>query len=247
MVKHFLGDTTVHFSRRVSSIESRGDQWIVTDTNKGQETFDILVLTCPSGQVLELGGNIRSHLQAQGELFRKLEAVKYSSRWAVGLYYDPSAWSAFDDVAWSGRYVTKEEDDALVWIACESQKRCGKASADGPGPVVLAHAGVPWSLQNDRPAAMILKDLLPRVHKFIPGLVDFPTVETKVLRWKFSQVAPGTHVGGTEIAAVPVDGAPKLILAGDSIAGSNFENCIRSGMQAASSVKTMLGLSGASL
>jgi hypothetical protein len=70
----------------------------------------------------------------------------------------------------------------------------------------------------------------------------------KTIRWKYSQVTPGTNVGGTNAAAVSVESAGALlILAGDSIAGSNFENCLRSGLQASLSVKKILGLSDASL
>ena len=150
--------------------------------------------------------------------------------------------------------MTRSEDDALVWLSLESKRRgfAKPAGTDGPGPVIVAHAGVPWSLEHfDDTPACILEELMPRIHKFIPALSTITPTETKLIRWKFSQVTPGTNVGGSSLdhaaIRVGVDEAgsslPTLILAGDSIAGSNYENCIRSGWQAAELVKETLGFS----
>ena len=114
--------------------------------------------------------------------------------------------------------------------------------------MIVAHAGVPWSIEHfDDTPACILEDLMPRIHKFIPALSAISPSETKLIRWKYSQVTPGTNVGGSSLdhAAIRIGvdeaGLPPLVLAGDSIAGSNYENCIRSGWQAAELVKETLG------
>jgi hypothetical protein len=57
-------------------------------------------------------------------------------------YFPLDAWRAFQNIKWSGRYVKKDEDEALVWISFESKKRgSGSHVVNGPGPVVLVHAG----------------------------------------------------------------------------------------------------------
>ena len=255
LVQYFLGDSKVHFNRRALSINKVANGWEVTDTENLSDTFDAIVMTIPSAQILELEGGIHSVLTSQSNsVGEKLKQVQYSSRWALGLYYPYNAWPALDDAGWSARYVTRLEDDALVWLSLESKRRgfAKPAETDGPGPVIVAHAGVPWSIEHfDDTPACILEDLMPRIHKFIPALSAISPSETKLIRWKYSQVTPGTNVGGSSLdhAAIRIGvdeaGLPPLVLAGDSIAGSNYENCIRSGWQAAELVKETLGfLSG---
>ncbi len=86
-VKHFLGDSCVHFNRRVSKIDNQGDVWEVTDSEGLTEQFDAVLLTCPIEQVLQLSGNVTSYLEGDSELYQKLKHVQYSKRWAIGFHY----------------------------------------------------------------------------------------------------------------------------------------------------------------
>merc|ERR1711871_673172 len=248
VVQYFLGDTNVEYNRRVMSVNKVLDGWKVTDTEGESETFDAIVMTIPSMQVLELEGGVNSIMTPSGiEIREKLQQVKYSSRWALGFYYPYEAWHAVEDLDWSARYVTRGEDDALVWLSVESKKLGIDKPTEGDncGPVLVAHAGVPWSLENfENSADSILNDILPRVHKFVPSLSNISPLETKVIRWKYSQVVAGSNVGTflENNAAVNVgdasSGVPPFVLAGDSIAGSNYENCLRSGLEAAELIKS---------
>jgi hypothetical protein len=86
------------------------------------------------------------------------------------------------------------------------------------------------------------------MHKFLPDLSHFSPRETTVMWWKCSQVTPGTNAGNSTQAALPITnaGAP-LVLAGDSIAGSNYENCLRSALHGSLCIQKMLGVGDASL
>ena len=61
------------------------------------------------------------------------------------------------------------------------------------------------------------------------------------LLWQQSQVQPGTELGKNGVAALAIDSMPMLVMAGDSVSGSNFENCIRSATQAAELVVEAVG------
>ena len=53
------------------------------------------------------------------------------------------------------------------------------------------------------------------------------------MRWKYSFVKNGTNISNKIKDASVIlkdDPYPLFILAGDSVSGSNFENCIRSGL-----------------
>ena len=250
LVKHFIGDTHVEYNRRVSSIDKTHSAWKVTDTEKNIEQFDAVVLSIPAAQALGIGGNVRHFLNNDFH-GKKLNGVQFSSRWALGIYYPFNAWPAIEQAPWVARYVRKDEDDALVWLSLESKKRGFlEGSEGGPGPVVVAHCGVPWSLKHSGDTREeILNQLLPKIGKFLPKLTEdgVMPVGTKLIHWKYSQVRPGTEVGAgfeaESFSALNVDteeNGPLLIVAGDSIAGSNFENCVRSGKEAAEMVNRWL-------
>lgn len=86
--------------------------------------------------------------------------------------------------------------------------------------------------------------MLGRLDKFVPGLMA-PT-ETKLLKWLYSQVRPGTEAGQGQAAALDATAraGPLLWIAGDSVAGSNFENCARSAEEAARLVEAGLARGG---
>ena len=72
-------------------------------------------------------------------------------------------------------------------------------------------------------------------------------VEVQPLLWQQSQVQPGTELGKDGVAALAIDSMPMLVMAGDSVSGSNFENCIRSATQAAELVVEAVGREQAAL
>ena len=67
----------------------------------------------------------------------------------------------------------------------------------------------------------------------MPFLKDINPFYEKMMRWKYSFVKNGTNISKKIKDASIIlkdDPYPLFILAGDSVSGSNFENCIRSGL-----------------
>jgi predicted NAD/FAD-dependent oxidoreductase len=105
------------------------------------------------------------------------------------------------------------------------------------------HASVPWTLarlSEGGPAAAHASagaELLQRLRsnpRLMPSLSAHAPLATKTMLWLYSQVRDG---------AAPDEGAlllggegtrwPPLLVAGDGVTGSNFDNCIFSGTRAA--------------
>ena len=201
--------------RRASS--ARG--WEVRAADGFVQTFDGVVLTQPVPEQLALldTGEAAAWLDAPGSgkgggcgdegsaivCRASLEAVQYSSRFALSLFFPPSAREVLSAHAdWVARYVAKEEDDALVYIGWDSAKRA--ARPDEP-PSLIVHTSVPYGIRILKrrgsggaggeavattavtyDEAEVTTDLLSRTRKLLPWL---PPHELAVLKaWRISQV-----------------------------------------------------------
>ena len=61
--------------------------------------------------------------------------------------------SALEQLPWAAKYVTKQEDDKLVFVSFESRKRgAGQGVLDGPGPALVVHSSVPWGFKHSADA-----------------------------------------------------------------------------------------------
>ena len=76
-------------------------------------TTDALVLTIPAPQLMKLQGNIQNLLEPWKT---NLEKVVYSSRYAMGLYFD-----GLLDVPWDCKYVG--DNDCIRFIGIDNAKR----------------------------------------------------------------------------------------------------------------------------
>ena len=261
-------DGKVYFQRKAVRIDRSGTQWVVTDDKGDVSHFDVVVATMPIPQLLGThSSGLQKSCDAIALLLRQenpritetLEKVSYSSRYAAAIHYGPEAWSAVEKDTnnggnntppWALRYVTKDEDDAVVFVSVDNAKRCGglvkSAVEQKIGPSVLIHSGVPWTIQRmsdstkNNSHQIVAQELLERVttnSALLPSLHNFKPISIKSLQWKFSQVRNGA---AEEKGAIRVGGRlsnskwPLFIIAGDGISGSNFDNCNFSGSTAAS-------------
>eukprot|EP00948_MAST-09A_sp_MAST-9A-sp1_P002423 g2423.t1 len=259
----------ITYSRRVAAIDANEDGsknvWTVTDTEGKKETFDLVALTLPVPQILELEGNFLQILEKQsvstisGETktaFDMLSTVQYSSRWAFAYYYNTSLAKLPE---WTGRYVKSDEDPCIRWISLETNRRhrdpikYEKKESGNGGTVIVVHCSVPWTLANyDEPREQVAESVSNRLKDldFIPGFEALGApFETKILRWKYSQVTRGTEVESLtkdklgSLGVCPTNdktSSPTLFLAGDSFTGSNYENCLRSALATHKGIKAHL-------
>ncbi|XP_042545277.1 renalase isoform X3 [Dipodomys spectabilis] len=118
IIKHYLkkSGAEVYFRQCVTRINLCNNKWEVTKETGSQESFDLVVLTMPVPQILQLQGDIVdiiSECQRQ-----QLESVSYSSRYALGLFYEAGTKI---DVPWGGKYITS--NPCIRFISVDNKKR----------------------------------------------------------------------------------------------------------------------------
>lgn len=223
IVKHFFtrSGAEVSFNQRVSNISKVDGKWRVV-TEQGQEgVFEAVVLTLPVPQVLDMEGDIRSLISQDSTVKQNLETVQYSSRFALGLFFDKQVDLGVD---WTSKYIKGHP----IWryVGVDNVKR-----GDASGPTsVIAHTSVPYGMANREVTPESKKEeLLASLQDLFPSWPE--PVATKCLKWKFSQVSspyPGTP------GHVVISQDPLLVLAGDAYAAtSNFDGCASSAKSAA--------------
>ncbi|XP_032169334.1 renalase isoform X3 [Mustela erminea] len=118
IIKHYLKESgaDVCFRHRVTQVNLRNDKWEVSKETGPPEQFDIIVLTMPVPQILQLQGDIANLISECQR--RQLESVSYSSRYALGLFYEAGTKI---DVPWAGQYITS--NPCIRFISIDNKKR----------------------------------------------------------------------------------------------------------------------------
>ncbi|XP_041714476.1 renalase isoform X1 [Coregonus clupeaformis] len=155
IVKHFLKQSgaEVFFDHHVTHIFQKGASWEVCQKDTAPEQFDDVVLTMPVPQILQLQGDEDSLLEESQR--QQLEAVSYSSRYTLGLFYKAQA---HIDVPWAAKYVSN--NPCICFIAIDD-KKCnlggqGAGGAYHPGGAEQAAAWLATARQHQVPEVEIL-------------------------------------------------------------------------------------------
>lgn len=214
VVKHFLlsANASISFQHQVMEANIQIDKSarkIACSSSQEELVTDCLILTLPVPQFLHLKGNFLE--TATTETLSNLSSVKYSSRYALGLFYKedvPSGWSA--------RYF----DDPIIRFASWDTIKRGCTSY---GSSLLLHTSVPFGIKHledkkDEVEAMMIH----KASELIPALP--PPSHTHLVRWRYSQVS---EVYPESPGCVVLSRDPLVVATGDGFSGSNFENCIK--------------------
>ncbi|XP_057164294.1 renalase isoform X2 [Ursus arctos] len=220
IIKHYLKESgaDVCFRHCVTQINLRNDKWEVSKETGPPEQFDIVVLTMPVPQILQLQGDIANSCK-QGNASccptlsspvqplatqsgfrypsvisecqrRQLESVSYSSRYALGLFYEAGTKI---DVPWAGQYITS--NPCIRFISIDNKKRNIESSEIGPSLVV--HTTVPFGVTHlDHHTEDAEELIFQQLEAILPGLPR--PVATRCQKWRYSQVEgrPETHSHG---------------------------------------------------
>ncbi|XP_023571991.1 renalase isoform X5 [Octodon degus] len=219
VVKHYLKQSgaEVSFRHCVTQINLRNGKWEVFKETGSPEQFDFVVLTMPVPQILQLQGdfvNLISEYQRQ-----QLESVSYSSRYALGLFYEAGMKI---DVPWAGQYITS--NPCIRFVSIDNKKRNIESSEIGPSLVV--HTTVPFGVTYLEHSIEHVQELiLQQLENILPGLP--PPVATTCYKWRHSQVTSGTTSCSGQMT---LHRKPFLVCGGDGFAQSNFDGCITSAL-----------------
>jgi len=175
---------------------------------------DVIILTLPVIQMLNLKGDIQKMLEPYRN---KLKEVKYSSRYALGLFYPEI--NELPDITWSAKYVS--DHPCLRYISIDTKKR---QEATSNGVSLVVHTSIPFSMKHLEHSfnhvQPIIEDYL---YKYLPSLPKHSS--SKLLRWRYSQV---TSSYDNQPGCLVINTSPLVILAGDGFTHSNFDGCVDS-------------------
>ena len=221
IVKHYL-TADVFYQHHLSEVRfepsNLGTKIACTCLSKHTGLFDGLILTLPVPQLFQLKGDIVEMMTQ--EHCSDLSSVKYSSRYALGLFYKEHI-----SISWSAKYF---DDPIIRFAAWDTAKR----GCDSNGSTLLLHTSVPFGIRHLETDKEEVKAIMTmRADKLIQGLPD--AIHSHLVRWRYSQVSQ-VYPGSPGCLILSHD--PLVVATGDGFSGSNFENCIRAAQITAKTV-----------
>ncbi|CAG5135335.1 unnamed protein product [Candidula unifasciata] len=235
LVKYFLqkSGAYIKYQHQVSEISfENGSPVSVTTHEDITEDFDIVVLTLPVPQMLQLRGSLHDYVGNHPDVKKKLLDVTYSSRYALALFFPPQTDLKYP---WCVKYVS---DNPCVRYIAIDQARRGEVSPS-QGLSLVVHTSVPYGLAHLEDDLNSVRDeILSHLSGILPEL---PTPLSVVPhRWRYSQVHQAYE--GTP-GCVVLSRDPLIILAGDAFSKSTFDGCIDSAEAVLKAVMNQLGSS----
>ncbi|KAM3913380.1 renalase isoform 2-T2 [Leptodactylus fuscus] len=220
IVKHYLSQSgaDICYERHVTHINLREGSWEVCRKSGSPENFDIVVLTMPVPQILQLEGDIAKLIKESQR--RQLETVSYSSRYALGLFYETGTQI---DVPWAAKYIS--DNPCIRFISIDNKKRNVESSEVGPSIVV--HTSVPFGkehLEQEKEAVQPL--ILQHLESILPNLPQ--PKDIKCQKWRYSQV---TEPFPESPGQITLHSKPFLLCGGDGFTHSNFDGCTASALR----------------
>ncbi|XP_040463125.1 renalase isoform X1 [Falco naumanni] len=229
VVKYYLKQSgaDVFYEHLVTCISLRDGKWEVSRKMGPPEQFDVVILTIPVPQILQLQGDIVNIINESQK--QQLESVSYSSRYALGLFYEAGTWI---DVPWAAQYIT--DNPCIRFISIDNKKR----NIESPeiGPSVVVHTTVTFGSEHlDSDPAEVQQLILSHLERIVPSLPKPASI--KCQKWRYSQV---TKAVPNCLGQMILHTQPLLICGGDGFTHSNFDGCIDSALSLAEAVKSHL-------
>ncbi|NXG72101.1 RNLS Renalase, partial [Baryphthengus martii] len=229
VVKFYLKQSgaDVFYEQHVTHISLRDGKWEVSRKMGPPEEFDIVILTMPVPQILQLQGDIVNIINESQK--QQLESASYSSRYALGLFYEAGTQI---DVPWAAQYIA--DNPCIRFISIDNKKR--NIESPETGPSVVVHTTVTFGSEHlDSDPAEVQQLILSHLERIVPSLPKPDSV--KCHKWRYSQV---TKAVPNCLGQMILHTQPLLICGGDGFTRSNFDGCIDSAMSLAEAVKSHL-------
>ncbi|KAJ1529723.1 hypothetical protein ONE63_006476 [Megalurothrips usitatus] len=231
LVKYFISQSApdaIHFQHHVSSIKRNGEKLQVETNTGATEEFDVVVLTVPAPQILQLTGDVPYFISNQPELETGLKDVKFSCRYALGLYFNSGDGQ---HEPWAAKYI--DNHPVFRYVAIDNRKR----NRPEKPPAAVLHTSVNYGADNLEKTLIEMEPILLAEYEKLFQSWPKPAA-VKCHKWRYSQVTspfPGKRGFATLLQK------PLLISGGDSFTGSGFDNCIFSAKCMSEKVLDFLG------
>ncbi|XP_038599912.1 renalase [Tachyglossus aculeatus] len=229
IVKYFLQESgvDVFYEHCVTKIFLRSGKWEVHRETGPAEEFDVVILTIPVPQILQLQGDIVNIIS--GSQKQQLESASYSSRYALGLFYEAGTRI---DVPWAARYISS--NPCIRFVSIDNKKRSIESSEVGPSVVI--HTSVPFGIKHLEGSSEEVQELiLEQLEKILPNLPK--PVHVKCQKWRYSQV---TQAVPNCPGQMTLHLNPLLVCGGDGFTHSNFDGCTASALSILEALKNHL-------
>ncbi|NP_001087333.1 renalase, FAD-dependent amine oxidase L homeolog [Xenopus laevis] len=230
IVKYFLSQSAgaeIFYERHVTHINLRDGRWEVCRKSGSPESFDVVVLTMPVPQILQLQGDVQTLIREDKR--QQLKSVRYSSRYALGLFYEAGAQI---HVPWAAKYIT--DNPCIRFISVDNKKR--NVESPEVGPSLVVHTSVPFGIEHLEEEKESVQSLIMAQLKAI--LPDLPQPKSiKCQKWRYSQV---TEAFPDCPGQITLHDEPLLLCGGDGFTHSNFDGCTHSAVQMAETLVTRL-------
>ncbi|XP_025203188.1 renalase-like [Melanaphis sacchari] len=210
LVKYFLNYANIDctkFERRVSAITSTGK---VTCICGSEESFDIIVITAPVPQILQMDCPMSQTVRSE------LEKVVYSTRFTYNMFYQKPVL----ETEWDVQFL---DNETFRYVSIENRKREQHTSPD----CVVFHTTKEFGQKHIKETTESMFQMLnDEVNKLFP---EWPLPESSnVHKWLYSQVTtPYSNSPGCVILNESIP----ILAGGDSFTKSTFNGCIESALQ----------------
>jgi predicted NAD/FAD-dependent oxidoreductase len=211
IVKYLSQGLMIHDRTKISSITYGDSGWDVVAEDGRTWQADILLMTPPVPQALELLGSVVEALDSS--VAKKLRSVAYDKCLALMVRFARS-------VPLGQTGALQVNDEPIAWIADNGVKKISPEAG-----TLTIHAGPQFSNEHwDTPESDVTKRLL----RALPIAVSLEPSMTKLHRWRYAQPA----IGLSEPALFTSIPGP-IAFAGDAFGGAKVEGAALSGEAAA--------------
>lgn len=207
LVKYFLNITNVNcikYERKVCTITPTGK---VTSTCGNEEIFDLIIITTPVPQILQIDCPITQTIH------NELEKVAYSTRFTFNMFYE----EPILQVDWDVKFL---DDETFRYVSIENRKRKQYNTAD----CVIFHTTKKFGQNHIKETTdSIFNMLKEKVNELFP---DWPVPSScNVHKWLYSQV---TRSYINTPGCILLNKSIPILAGGDGFTQSTFNGCIES-------------------
>ena len=194
--------------------------WQITTETNEKLMYDFIISTIPIPQFLQLNGNFMENFDTS--IINNMNKVQYSNVLSLGITYD----KLISNQGWLD--VKYDNDKILDWVCLESNrnKLLDKSR-------VIIQTKPQWSIENfNRNKYEIENILINSLKQKIPEFDD-NIQNTKLMRWKYANVINNTQLNKIYFkSSLIYNNILPMVIAGDSVVGSDFNNCLDSATSA---------------
>lgn len=148
-------------------------------TTGTKEEFDVVILTLPAPQVLQLAGDLPELIKNQPDLRTGFEAVKFSSRYVLALYFNSGDGQ---HEPWAAKYI--DGHPIFRYVSIDNRKR----NRPEQPPAAVFHTSIQYGEENLEKTLIEMEPVLLAEYEKLFKAWPKPAA-VKCHKWRYSQVS----------------------------------------------------------